>query len=331
MNREAVLVTGGCGYIGSHAVLALLDSHYCPVVLDNLTTGSIDSNFEDVPFYKGDVSDGRLVERIVERHNISAALHFAGSIIVPESVKDPIKYYENNTLSSLAFFKVAMKAGIQKFVFSSTAAVYGACETGVASEDDPLRPISPYGWSKLFTEQMLRDICSSHPNISATVLRYFNVAGADPHGRAGQRNENATHLVRMAIDVVTGKRDVLAIYGSDYPTRDGTCERDFIHVSDLANAHLLALQGMEQNGGYKIFNCGYGRGASVLEVVETLEKIVGKRIPVEQRARRPGDAAKVISDPSRLRTELCWRPEHEGLDEIIGSALSWQKHLMANA
>lgn len=327
METESVLVTGGAGYIGSHAVLALLDRGHSVVVLDNLSTGSREAVPPGVRLYEGCASDADLISRIVEAHSVTAALHFAGSIIVHESVINPVKYYRNNTSESLAFISAILEAGVTKFVFSSTAAVYGICDSDVVTEDAVLNPISPYGWSKMFTEQMIRDIFKANPQASATILRYFNVAGADPQGRTGQRNENATHLIRMAIDVATGAREHLTIFGDDYPTKDGTAERDFIHVTDLANAHVLALEGMVKRRGVQTFNCGYGAGASVLDVVDALEQVSGRSIPTIMSGRRPGDAARVIADPSRIVRELGWVPAYPDLKQIIASALDWQNKL----
>lgn len=327
MNRGSVLVTGGAGYIGSHVVLSLIDRGFSPVVLDNLSTGSSDALVANVPFYKGDVADRRLVQEISETHSLTAAMHFAAHISVPESIANPSRYYFNNTANSLAFFGNMIDAGVKNFIFSSTAAVYGACDRGVAHETDVCTPLNPYGWSKLFVEQMLTDISLAREDVSVTVLRYFNVAGADPLGRAGQRNAGAAHLIRMAIDVALGVKEKLVVFGDDYETPDGTCIRDFIHVSDLAEAHVLALEAMDGRDRFRLFNCGYGIGSSVLTVVHTLEGIVGRKIPFEVVGRRPGDAPRVVAASELIQEKLGWRPKHNNLVEIISSALHWQQHI----
>lgn len=326
-----VLVTGGAGYIGSHAVLELLAAGYEPVVLDDLSRGVRSKVPPRVPFFKGDIGDRKLVVDIIHQNEIANVMHFAGSIIVPESIENPILYYRNNTANTLALIEVCVACGVQRFVFSSTAAVYGVPKEGTSvSEDAATAPISPYGASKLMTEWMLRDACRAHPGFRAVCLRYFNVAGSDPQGRTGPA-KNATHLIRAAVDTALGLQPRLEIFGDDYPTRDGTCERDFIHVSDLAAAHQQALAYLEAGGDYTIVNCGYGRGATVREVVACLERLTGKALPVTPVARRPGDAHSVIADVSRLNALFDWSPKHDTLEEILQSTLAWRTREVAGA
>ncbi len=322
-----VLVTGGAGYIGSHAVLALLDAGHSPVVLDNLSTGFPEAVPEGVALERGEAGDRDLVAGILKRHGVGAVMHFAGSIIVPESVTDPAKYYRNNTAASLSLIEACVDAGVGPFVFSSTAAVYGAPERVPIAEGDPTQPINPYGASKLMVERMLFDVARAHPSFRPVALRYFNVAGADPQGRAGQRTRNATHLVQLAVETALGRRAVLEVFGEDYPTRDGTCERDYVHVTDLAQAHVAALAYLESGGGPEAMNCGYGRGMTVKEVIGCLERVIGR--PVDQRVapRRAGDPPALISDPSKLKRLLDWTPAHADIDEILTTALNWQRRV----
>ena len=322
-----VLVTGGAGYIGSHAVLALVDAGHAPVVLDNLSTGFPEAIPEGVPLERGEAGDQAFVAAVLKRHGVGAVMHFAGSIIVPESVSDPTKYYRNNTAASLSLIETCLEAGVGPFVFSSTAAVYGAPERSPVAEDDPTVPINPYGASKLMVERMLFDTARAHPSFRPLALRYFNVAGADPAGRAGQRTRNATHLVQLAVETALGRRPVLEIFGEDYATRDGTCERDYVHVTDLAAAHVAALAHLEAGGAPEAMNCGYGRGMTVKEVIACLERVIGR--PVDQRVaeRRAGDPPILISDPSKLKRLLDWTPAHADIDDILTSALNWQRRL----
>ena len=322
-----VLVTGGAGYIGSHAVLALLDAGHAPVVLDNLSTGFGEAVPEGVPFESGDVSDLTFVTQVLKRHGVGAVMHFAGSIIVPESVTDPVTYYRNNTSASLSLIQACLDAGVGPFVFSSSAAVYGAAEQAPLSETDPTSPINPYGASKLMTERMLFDVARAHPSFRPVALRYFNVAGADPAGRAGQRTRKATHLVQLAVETALGRRPTLDIFGEDYPTRDGTCERDYIHVSDLAAAHVAALAYLEAGGAPEAMNCGYGRGMTVREVIACLERVVGRPVDKRVAPRRPGDPPVLVSDPAKLMRLLDWAPAHADIDEILQTALDWQRRL----
>lgn len=324
----SVLVTGGAGYIGSHACLSLMDGGHEVVVYDNLSTGVA----EGVPagvqaVVKGDVADGAALEAAIREHDCDRILHFAGSIIVPESVEKPVDYYRNNTVATLTLAETAVRAGIKALIFSSTAAVYAPVDRpGALVEDAAKGPLSPYGASKLMSEQMLFDIGRAH-GLKVGVLRYFNVAGADPQGRAGQRSKNATHLIKVACEHATGKRDALPVFGTDYPTPDGTCIRDYIHVSDLADAHGLALDHLLAGGESFVANCGYGQGASVLEVVATLESLIGRKLNVVLQERRPGDAAELVADSTRLRALTPWSPRFMDLATIVGAALDWERQL----
>ena len=323
----AVLVTGGAGYIGSHMVWALIDAGEAVVVLDRLSTGFRWAVSPEARFYEGDIADTALLSTIFSENKIDAIIHFAGSIIVPESVADPLSYYENNTVKSRALIAAAVAAKVPHFVFSSTAAVYGTPDgTEPVLESAALRPESPYGSSKLMTEIMLRDTAAAH-DFTYTALRYFNVAGADPRGRTGQSTAGATHLIKVASEAALGKRGGMDVYGTDYPTPDGTCVRDYIHVSDLANAHLKALQRMRAGGGSIVANCGYGRGFSVLEVLEQVKAVSGVDFPVRFAGRRPGDAVLIVANPSVAMKELGWTPEHDNLSFIVRTALDWEEHL----
>jgi UDP-glucose 4-epimerase len=322
-----VLVTGGAGYIGSHMVWALLDAGEDVAVIDRLSTGFRWAVPPEAKFYEGDIADPVVLESIAAENEIEAIIHFAGSIVVPESVADPLGYYENNTVKSRALIAWAVAKGIRRFVFSSTAAVYGTPEgSDPVVETARLTPESPYGSSKLMTEIMLRDTAAAH-DFTYTALRYFNVAGADPKGRSGQSAKGATHLIKVASQVVTGQRDKIEVFGTDYPTPDGTCIRDYIHVSDLADAHLKALQRMREGGGSLVANCGYGRGFSVLDVLDTMKTVVGHDFNIVFGPRRAGDAVLIVANPGVAKRELGWQPVHDNLEEIISSALSWEEHL----
>jgi UDP-glucose 4-epimerase len=326
-----VLVTGGAGYIGSHAVLALLDSGWPVAVIDNLTTGFRFAIPDHVPFYEGDIADAALLARIFAEQGIGngagAIMHFAGSIVVPESVEDPLKYYHNNTVKSRALIEAAVKAGVPHFIFSSTAATYGMPEVSPVDEDTPKRPINPYGWSKLMTEQMLADTAAAHA-LNYCALRYFNVAGADPRARTGQSTAGATHLIKVAVEAALGKRASVTVFGTDYATPDGTGVRDYIHVSDLAAAHVLALEALiEQPARSLTMNCGYGRGFSVLEVLDAVDRVTNMKIERVLAPRRPGDSDSLISDPSRIKETLPWRPQYADLDKIVAHALAWERKL----
>ena len=322
-----VLVTGGAGYIGSHMVWALLDAGEDVAVIDRLSTGFRWALPPEVKFYHGDIADEALHEKVFTDNTIDAIIHFAGSIIVPESVADPLSYYENNTVKSRALIAAAVKYKVGRFVFSSTAAVYGTPATAEpVLESAALNPESPYGASKLMTETMLRDTAIAH-DFTYTALRYFNVAGADPKGRTGQSTIGATHLIKVAGEAALGKRDHIDVFGTDYPTPDGTCVRDYIHVSDLANAHLKALERMRAGGDSMVANCGYGTGFSVLEVLETVKKVHGKPFDVRYAGRRPGDAVMIVANPALAQRELGWQPQYDDLEFIVKTALDWEAHL----
>jgi UDP-glucose 4-epimerase len=322
-DAAAVLVTGGAGYIGSHAVFALLDAGREVIVLDDLSTGFAAAVPAGVDLHSGDVADAAFVGELLRSRPIGAVMHFAGSISVPESVSDPAKYYRNNTCASLSLAQACIAAGIDHFIFSSTAAVYGNPEVNPAPEDAQTRPVSPYGSSKLMTEQILADLSAAHPAFRPVRLRYFNVAGADPAGRTGQRNADAAGLVKLAVETALGKRDTLEIFGDDYATRDGTCERDYIHVSDLAAAHVAALRYLEGGGPGVVLNCGYGQGYTVLELVAALERVLGRTLNKRRAGRRPGDPDRSVSDVTRLRATLDWTPRYDSLDLILRTALAW--------
>jgi len=327
MSKVPVLVTGGAGYIGSHAVLALRDAGWQVAVIDNLSNGTRSIVPEGVAFYEGDVADRALLKRIFEEQKIGAIMHFAGSIVVPESVEKPLEYYRNNTLASHALISAAADAGISPILFSSTAATYGAPETVPISEDDPKVPINPYGWSKLMTERMLED-ASAAGLISYGALRYFNVAGADPQGRSGQIGKGSTHLIKVAVEVAVGKRDKMAVYGDDYPTPDGTCIRDYIHVSDLAAAHVAALEWLIAHPGENlVINCGYGKGLSVLEVLSALDRLTNTPIRRDMEGRRAGDPPQLVASNKRMLSKLDWRPAYADIDRIVGDALAWERKL----
>ena len=326
-NKVPVLVTGGAGYIGSHAVLALRDAGWDVSIIDNLSTGFAFAVPEGVPFYEGDIADRDLLDRIFTEQGIEAVMHFAGSVVVPESVEKPLKYYDNNTGKSRSLIEAAVGNGGRHFIFSSTAATYGTPESSPIAEDAPQQPINPYGWSKLMTEQMLADTAAAH-GVNVGVLRYFNVAGADPDGRTGQSTAGATHLIKVACEAATGKREAVDVFGTDYDTRDGTGVRDYIHVSDLAAAHVLALEALiAQPTASFTMNCGYGRGFSVLEVLDAVDRVTNRTVERRLRSRRAGDPGELVSDPSRIRATLPWRPQHDDLDEIIAHALQWERKL----
>ena len=321
-----ILVTGGAGYIGSHMVHELNDAGEPVVVLDNLSTGFRFLVPGKVPFVVGSTGDRKLVEETIARHRVEAIIHFAASIVVPDSVADPLGYYSNNTMNTCALLDVAIKAGVRQFIFSSTAAVYGNAEAVPVREDAPTAPISPYGTSKLMSEIMLHDAGKAH-GLRFVVLRYFNVAGADPRLRTGQSTPQATHLIKVASEVAVGKRAKIDVYGTDYPTPDGTCVRDYIHVSDLARAHSAALAYLRRGGTSATFNCGYGRGASVFEVIDAVKRASGRDFPVEIAGRRPGDPPALVADVSRIRATLDWHPQFDNLDTIVGHALAWERRL----
>ena len=327
MTKLPVLVTGGAGYIGSHAVLALKDAGWPVTVIDNLTTGFRFAVPEGVNFYEGDIEDADLLARIFAEQGIKAVMHFAGSIIVPESVENPLKYYHNNTAKSRALIASAVAAGVPHFIFSSTAATYGIPAVSPVSEDCPRVPINPYGMSKLMTEFMLGDVAAAHP-LNFCALRYFNVAGADPEARTGQSTAGATHLIKVAVEAALGKRDAVAVFGTDYATPDGTGVRDYIHVSDLAAAHVLALEALIADTGRSLtMNCGYGRGFSVLEVLDAVDRVTNQKINRKLEPRRAGDPDSLISDNARIKATLPWLPKYADLDVIVAHALAWERKL----
>ncbi|MCA1414689.1 UDP-glucose 4-epimerase GalE [Bradyrhizobium sp. NBAIM20] len=319
----AILVTGGAGYIGSQMVLDLVDADETVLVLDDLSTGFEAAVSPKSRLVVGDVGEASLVSRLIVEHNIDAIIHFAGSIVVPESVANPLYYYLNNASKTRTLIEVAVACRVPHFIFSSTAAVYSAQGSLPVKEGDPLLPQSPYGRSKLISEWILQDVSRVQP-IKFAILRYFNVAGADPQRGIGQSTRGASHLIKAAIETATGKRPFVEVFGTDYPTPDGTCVRDYVHVKDLAGAHRLALARLRDGGESIIVNCGYGRGYSVLEVLHAVEKISGIKLDIRMAARRPGDAAMIIADPSVATTQLSWTPTFDSLDAIIRSALEWE-------
>ena len=321
-----ILVTGGAGYIGSHMVWKLVEVGEDVVVLDNLSTGFDWALPIDVRLVVGDIGDEGLVDRIMSEHSVDSVIHFAGSIVVPDSVADPLGYYLNNTVKSRALIASAVRNRVANFIFSSTAAVYGSPTEARLAEDTPTMPESPYGTSKLMTELMLRDAAAAH-DIRYTALRYFNVAGADPNGRTGQSSRGATHLIKVAAEAAMGKRPHIDIFGTDYATPDGTCIRDYIHVTDLVNAHYLALQKLRDGGENLIANCGYGRGYSVHEVIRAVKQVSGVDFDLRVAGRRPGDPVTVVANADRARLQLGWEPEHDDLERIVGHALAWEEAL----
>jgi UDP-glucose 4-epimerase len=323
-----ILVTGGAGYIGSHMVHALVDAGERVAVLDNLTTGFDWAVAKGVPLIVGETGDQPRVAALIKEHGVTSIIHFAASIVVPDSVADPLGYYRNNTVNSRALIETAVKSGVKDFIFSSTAAVYGNPARVPVAEDDPAVPMSPYGSSKLMTEVMLRDAGAAY-GLRYVVLRYFNVAGADPQGRTGQSTKGATHLIKVAVETALGRRAKMDVFGTDYDTSDGTCVRDYIHVSDLARAHSDALGYLRSGGGSITLNCGYGRGFSVLEVIETVKRVSGADFKVEFAPRRPGDPAQIVAASDRIRAVLKWRPQYDDLATIVGHALAWERKLEA--
>ena len=322
-----VLVTGGAGYIGSHAVLALRDAGWPVAVLDDLSTGFRFAVSDDVPFFHGDVGDSDLLTEIFAAQGTRAVMHFAGSIVVPESVEKPLAYYHNNTVKSRALIEAAVAAGVPHFIFSSTAATYGVPADSPVGEDCPRQPINPYGWSKLMSEQMLADTAAAHA-LNYAALRYFNVAGADPQGRSGQSTAGATHLIKVAVEAALGQRPNVSVFGTDYATPDGTGVRDYIHVSDLADAHVLALEALVAEPERSLtLNCGYGRGFSVMEVLDAVDRVTGAKLPRVLAPRRAGDPDSLVADSTLLRATLPWQPRHADLDTIVAHAFAWERKL----
>ncbi|PKP72281.1 MAG: UDP-glucose 4-epimerase GalE [Alphaproteobacteria bacterium HGW-Alphaproteobacteria-5] len=322
----SVLVTGGAGYIGSHTVIDLLDAGEKIIVLDDLSTGFEWAVHESATLYTGDISDVALVGRLINEHDIETVIHFAGSIVVPESVAEPLKYYLNNTVKTRSLIESCVTGGVGQFIFSSTAAVYGMPAHSPVDENAALNPMSPYGRSKLMSEWMLGDVAAAH-GLKFAALRYFNVAGADPKGRVGQSTANATHLLKAACETALGQRPYIEVYGDDYPTPDGTCLRDYIHVADLAAAHTAALHYLRAGGGNLVVNCGYGHGYSVREVLDAVERVAGHRMDIRQAPRRPGDPAAIVADPARIKGILDWQPRFDDLDIIVAHALAWERRL----
>ena len=325
-----ILVTGGAGYIGSHAVLALLDAGHQVVVVDNLVTGFAWAVDPRATLVEMNVADPRMVE-VLREHRVAAIMHFAGSVVVPESVSDPLKYYGNNTAATRALLESAVAAGVPHFIFSSTAATYGTPERVPVAEGDATVPINPYGMSKLMTEAMLKDVAAAHP-LNYCALRYFNVAGADPHGRSGQSTVGATHLIKIAVEAAIGRRASVSVYGTDFDTPDGTGVRDYIHVSDLAAAHVAALDLLVARPGEShTMNCGYGRGFSVLEVLDAVDRVTNLTLARRMEGRRAGDPATLIADNRRILATLPWRPARDDLDTIVRDALAWERTLAQRA
>src|ERR1700732_1235878 len=331
MRRETgelmtVLVTGGAGYIGSHMVHALVEAGESVVVIDNLSTGFSTFLPEGVPLFIGDAADENLVEGVIAAHKVESIIHFAGSVVVPDSMRDPLGYYRNNTMTTRSLLNAAVKGGVSRFIFSSTAAVYGNPDQVPVPEIAPTRPLSPYGSSKLMTEIMLHDVASAH-GMSYVVLRYFNVAGADPKARMGLATMGATHLLKIAVEAAPGQRAKIDVFGTDYPTPDGSCIRDFIHVSDLAQAHRSALSYLRGGGASVTLTGGYGRGYSVLETIEAVRRVSGRSFAVQYAPRRSGDIMTMIADTTRIRATLDWTPQYDDLETIAAHALKWEEKL----
>src|SRR5579863_381066 len=322
----AVLVTGGAGYIGGHMALALIDAGEKPIVVDNLSTGFAWAVPQEATLVVGDFGDQALVARLIREHEIDAIAHFAAKIVVPESVADPLGYYLNNVSNARTLIEAAVEGGVKAFIFSSTAAVYGETGAEPVSEDAPLKPISPYGRSKLMAEWMLEDAAKAY-DFRYVALRYFNVAGADPRGRLGQSTPNATHLIKRAVQTAVGRHRRIEIFGDDYPTRDGTCVRDYIQVTDLIDAHLSALAYLRAGGASVVCNCGYGHGETVKEVVEVVKRVSGVDFPVVVSGRRAGDPAAIVAKADRARSVLDWKPSRDNLNDIVRQALDWERRL----
>jgi UDP-glucose 4-epimerase len=321
-----VLVTGGAGYIGSHFVYALTEAGESIVVIDNLSTGFANFVPGGVPLITGDAGDESLVESTIKDYGVESIVHFAGSVVVPDSMRDPLGYYRNNTMTTRSLLNAAVRSGVGRFIFSSTAAVYGDPDLVPVPETAPTRPLSPYGSSKLMTEIMLHDVAAAH-GMSYAVLRYFNVAGADPLARIGLATVGATHLLKIAVEAATGQRAKIDVFGTDYPTPDGSCVRDFIHVSDLAQAHGAALSYLRGGGRSVTLNCGYGRGYSVLETIEAVRRVSGRNFAIQYAPRRPGDIMTMVADTARMRATLDFTPQWEDLETIAAHALAWEEKL----
>ena len=324
MSNEKILVTGGAGYIGSHVVRQLNEAGRSVVVFDNLSSGFSDALIHGEELIRADLADGDALENVFRGHRIRTVLHFAASIVAPESVSDPLKYYRNNTSNTMNLLSACIRSGVERFIFSSTAAVYGIPPGGVAGEDSPTVPINPYGSSKLMIEQVLKDVAHAH-GLRYVALRYFNAAAADPQGRLGERHSPETHLIPLILQAAKGEREGITVYGTDYPTPDGTCIRDYIHIEDLAAAHLDGLRYLEANGESATLNVGYGRGASVKEVIETARVVTGVNFPVRETARRPGDPPTLIAKADRIRHVLGWKPRYDDLRTIVADAWRWEQ------
>jgi len=323
-----ILVTGGAGYIGSHTVHALTQAGADVVVIDNLSTGFSQFLPEGVPLFIGDAADENLVEGVIAAHGVESIIHFAGSVVVPDSLRDPLGYYRNNTMTTRNLLNAAVRCNVRRFIFSSTAAVYGNADQMPVPEEAPTCPLSPYGMSKLMTEIMLHDVAAAH-DMRYVVLRYFNVAGADPDARMGLATAGATHLLKIAVEAATGQRAKIDVFGTDYPTPDGSCIRDFIHVTDLAEAHRAALAYLDGGGASVTLNCGYGRGYSVLETIRAVRRASGRNFAIQHAERRPGDIMTMIADTARIRATLDWTPRFDDIDTIARHALAWEEKLLA--
>jgi len=327
MTSSSILVSGGAGYVGSHVVKSLVATQQKRViVVDNLSTGFLE-NISGVPFVKADILDKETISNLLQTENVSAVMHFAASTVISESIAQPLKYYANNTQGTLSLLEVCLANKIKHFIFSSTAAVYGQSNENI-DEQYPLTPTNPYGHSKVMSEQLIKDVANTGA-LSYVILRYFNVAGADMSGHIGQRGNNATHLLKVAVEVACGLKPVLPIYGTDYPTQDGTCIRDFIHVDDLATAHIDALTYLENKGESITLNCGYGKGYSVKEVIRALEQVTGRALPTSNEPRRQGDIARVVADNTLIKQTLNWQPRYDDITTMVESAYEWEKKLVA--
>ncbi len=321
-----VLVTGGAGYIGSHTVLCLLEAGYEVVVYDNLSTGFERAVLPPAELIQGDLAEKDKLQKLFEQKGFDYIIHFAADIVVPESVQKPIKYYNNNTINTIWLISLALQHQVSSFIFSSTAAVYGVPESLPVGEDSNLQPINPYGRSKLMSEWIIQDAALAQQQMKYIILRYFNVAGADPECRLGQSTPEATHLIKVACQTALGQRQILEIFGADYPTRDGTGVRDYIHVTDLARAHVAALDYLQQGQESNIFNCGYGHGFSVLDIVRAVQKVSGRKLATQVVQRRPGDPAELVADPRKLQTVIHWRPMFDDIEKIVQTAYTWEQN-----